>query len=206
MEDLGTHEVSPASACCVQCGLAPRIKLIRDHCEKCYRRNLYAVKKASAIEPRKVPRSISERLLAKAAEASNGCVIWTGTVNKATGYGALTVNNKNQYAHRVSYATFVGPIPAGMILDHTCHNRDVTCRGGSACLHRRCINPAHLEPVSSRQNILRSPLSVAGRNSRKSHCKRGHEFTPENTRRGAHGRICRECVRVLARRERAANT
>lgn len=46
------------------------------------------------------------------------------------------------YAHRLSYELFVGPIPDGYELDHLCRNRG-------------CVNPAHLEAVTHRVNVLR---------------------------------------------------
>ena len=48
--------------------------------------------------------------------------------------------------HRVVYEHRVGPIPKGLDLDH------VKARG---CRSRACVNPAHLEPVTTRVNVLR---------------------------------------------------
>ncbi len=117
------------------------------------------------------------------------CWLWTGTLN-AKGYGKIG----GRLAHRLLYAKLIGPIPPGMELDH------VRTRG---CSHRNCVNPAHLEPVTSRVNTLRSVNAPAGVNARKTHCSHGHEFTPENTRitvseRYPHGkRACRICTRRL---------
>lgn len=105
------------------------------------------------------------------------CWTWTGCVN-SRGYACVGVDGKSQLAHRVSYELLVGPITAGLQIDHLCRNT-------------RCINPAHLEPVTARVNASRTDQAT------KSHCAHGHPFTVENTiwrKRGhlAH-RACREC-------------
>lgn len=113
-------------------------------------------------------------------------------------------------AHRIVYEAMVGPIPADLQLDHLCHSTDDKCPGGRNCWHRRCINPAHLEPVTGFENNLRS-LSPSAINTRKWRCIRGHEFTPENTRlrepkkpgREPY-RVCRACSRDWRRRRKAA--
>lgn len=112
-----------------------------------------------------------------------------------TKIGLLVDGRKvTRYTHRVSYETFVGPIPAGLTLDHLCRNRG-------------CCNPAHLEPTTIGVNTLRGE-SMAALHARQTHCLRGHEFTPENThlQRGRHGtqRNCRTCRRDRARGLRAA--
>lgn len=81
------------------------------------------------------------------------CWRWTGTVTKA-GYGKFGVGRVVYNVHRWAYEQFVGPIPAEMTIDHTCHNRE-TCPGGITCLHRRCVNPEHLEAVTQKVNVSR---------------------------------------------------
>lgn len=60
----------------------------------------------------------------------------------------------NVMAHRVSYETFVGPIPEGAQLDH---RTDLGCIGGL------CIHPNHLEPVTSEENLRRRDERRAAR-------------------------------------------
>lgn len=124
----------------------------------------------------------------------NDCLLYLGELNHG-GYG-VTVGKK--LAHRVIYEESVGPIPAGFWIDHTCHNRDAgrgECLGGP-CLHRSCINIAHLRAVTPQANTLASPITGG-----KTHCKRGHEYTPKNTyiqkqsRGYGFGRVCRTCRR-----------
>lgn len=92
-------------------------------------------------------------------------------------------------AHRWSYQKLVGPIPEGMVLDHKCHN-DTDCLGGTTCPHRACVNPAHVEPKTIAENVANSHRTGV----KMTHCKRGHEFTPENTIIRKNGwRNCRKC-------------
>lgn len=120
------------------------------------------------------------------------CWEFTGPRN-GLGYGRLSRDGKDDYAHRGSYELLVGPIPDGLTLDHLCRNPP-------------CVNPAHLEPVTMAENSRRgtSPPAV---NFRKTHCVNGHEFTEENTyRRPDNGRrVCRRCVfeRKVRTREQA---
>jgi hypothetical protein len=123
----------------------------------------------------------------------NGCIYYTGQL-MPNGYGQTTAPTsgggyRQQSVHRLAYEMFVGQIPEGLTLDHLCHTNDLTCPGGNGCLHRRCVNPAHLEPVTRGENTSR------GGNAIKTHCKRGHEFTPENTYMTPGGaRQCRACI------------
>lgn len=134
-----------------------------------------------------------ERFLQKVRfDETTGCLEWTAS--KVHGYGQMFVarGKSPALAHRVAYEEFVGPIPEGLQIDHLCRNRG-------------CVNPYHLEPVTQRENLLRGE-GFAGRQARQTHCKRGHEFTAENTHRGSKGeRVCRACKiarnRAYARRK-----
>jgi hypothetical protein len=202
---------SSAPLGCLDCGTSGSstkpVKLTRGRCGRCYQRHRYALKKAGTFT-RRTPLPPLERFFARIEPASNGCMHWTGAINSRTGYGTLSVDGRTEYAHRLSHVIHIGPIPQGMHIDHQCHNRDLTCVDDSQCMHRRCVNPDHLEAVTPKANITRSHLSLAGRNARKTHCKRGHEFTPENTIIHARGRACRTChneaQREAGARRRAA--
>lgn len=112
------------------------------------------------------------------------CWLWVGAKD-SNGYGRFTRQFAKRlgyptpdYAHRISYTNLVGQVPSGMELDHLCRNPG-------------CLNPAHLEAVTHSVNILR-----ATSRENKTHCKRGHAYTEENTRRDKAGRkICRVCMK-----------
>jgi hypothetical protein len=76
-------------------------------------------------------------------------------------------------------------IPEGYHVDH------VAARG---CTNRHCFNPAHLEAVPPRENVLRGRGPSAA-NRRKTHCKWGHELSPENvySYEGGRRRHCKSC-------------
>lgn len=97
-----------------------------------------------------------------ARDPDTGCWIWGGA-RHANGYGRISHQNKSKLVHRFSYEWHVGPIPTGLQLDHLCRNR-------------ACCNPAHLEPVSGRTNVLRGDTITAS-NARKTHCPQGHPYT-----------------------------
>lgn len=133
----------------------------------------------------------------------SGCWEWTGSIIPANGYGRLQHGGKKNpirsLAHRFGYELIVGPIPEGMTLDHLCHTRDLSCPGGAGCPHRRCVNPAHLEPVPSAVNTRR------GRNSTKTRCSNGHDLTGPDVTVNARGhRICRACKRKTEAVRRSA--
>lgn len=106
------------------------------------------------------------------------CWLWTGALD-SSGYGTSAPALYEARAHRISYTDAHGPIPKGMHIDHLCRVRS-------------CVNPAHLECVTPRENILRGH-GVAGTHARRTHCVHGHEFTPENTMR-LKGETARTCV------------
>lgn len=127
-------------------------------------------------------------------EPNSGCWLWLSMVN-SSGYGEYHVGRGNGpqggisvRAHRFAYEATRGPIPPGMVLDHRCRTR---------C----CVNPAHLEPVSSGANTRRG---LTGSNmSSRTHCPAGHPYDDANTRRWNGRRICRACDRVKQARKRA---
>lgn len=137
------------------------------------------------------------------------CWPWTGSL-KNSGHGNF-VWPGGTLAHRFSYEIGVGPIPEGMELDHTCHSNDPTCNEANRCIHRRCVNPAHLEPVTHAENVRRrhdlseqASATVGALQRAKTHCPQNHEYTEANTyvdKRGS--RNCRACARAKGR-ERSA--
>lgn len=132
----------------------------------------------------KAPRSmpIDQRLLRRRSFDENGCWLWTGRVDGQE-YGQIGVGGKSYGVHRLSYLTFVGPIPGDLTVDHL-------------CFVPRCFNPEHLRLLSRSENSANTRRTFA------THCARGHEFTNDNTlRRGPLGsaRACKTC-----RRERIA--
>lgn len=138
-----------------------------------------------------INKNIEQRFW-KNVNKTDSCWLWRGT-RSSKGYGQFVVNGKQLRAHRFAYELLVGPIPEGLQLDHV---------KAAGCTNRCCVNPAHLEPVTARENLLRSDLTVASINAAKTHCKWGHALHGENIYWRRDGRRqCRTC-RVLARPRR----
>lgn len=118
------------------------------------------------------------------------CWLWTGTGSRTgLGYGRFQPELGNPRlvgSHRWAYEQLVGPIPPGLHLDHLCRTPS-------------CVNPAHLEPVTNRENQLRG-VGFPARNAAKTHCPQGHPYAGPNLYIAANGgRICRTCLRERAR-------
>lgn len=113
-----------------------------------------------------VDKPTIERFLEKIVVLENGCWQWTGSIH-SEGYGLIKINGKCTYAHKYSYQWFIGEVPYGLEIDHTCHNSDSTCTGSLPCLHRRCVNPDHLEAVTHKTNVLlgKAPSAQCARQS-----------------------------------------
>jgi hypothetical protein len=130
-----------------------------------------------------------ERFRSKCSPQASGCVLWTGST-MWKGYGRFFVDGKTIRAHRFSYA-LSGDLPSHLQLDHLCRNR-------------LCVNPLHLEAVTARQNVMRSPIAPARINAEKTHCPKGHSYSGANLFVRTNGiRECRECGRAESRRYQA---
>lgn len=138
-----------------------------------------------------------QRLWAKVTIAgSNECWIWNGAKCRL-GYGRIWVGDafgkpRCRGAHEIAWESKYGPVPNGKELDHLCRNSS-------------CVNPAHLEPVTHRENLLRSPF-FRFKNHVDQVCSKGHKLTPENTltiknrKTGVVTRRCRICHREIMQR------
>ena len=125
--------------------------------------------------PRLPGKTVEEKLLLNHRREGT-CWRWTGA-HMRKGYGQLKTEGKVRSVHQLAYVSWVGDIPAGHEIDHTCNVRD-------------CINPAHLEVVTHQENHRRRIL-------RRTHCPHGHELTGDNIKirkkRGGESVSCRRC-------------
>lgn len=153
------------------------------------------------------PQRVIDRVLAEVDRSGgpDACWPWPGYLQSEM-YGLARWGESGtrcrRYVHIIMFEHVSGPVPEGLEIDHLCHGWDLSCKGGRACMHRRCANPAHLEAVTHVENVSRGRSFMADY-ARRTHCPHGHEYTPENTyleRNGTH-RVCREC-KLARNRER----
>ncbi len=118
----------------------------------------------------------------KKVRKTETCWLWTAARSPA-GYGFFGLAGKNRLAHRVAFVLCRGEPRPEMQLDHLCRNTS-------------CVNPDHLEPVTPRENLRRSPHTTGNRTK----CPQGHAYSGDNVYIKPSGaRTCRECDRVRAR-------
>lgn len=150
-----------------------------------------------ATQWRNRPRvPLADRLFAKLEPTPTGCLEFAGKRNRQ-GYGYLSLgpreNRKYIRAHRLAWELNNGPIPEGLDLCHRCDNPP-------------CCNPEHLFPGTRLDNMRDMAQKGRGRNANRTHCKRGHEYTPENTYLRTDGsggaRRCKTCRTEDSRRQR----
>lgn len=137
------------------------------------------------------PQTLASQL-AKWQRSPDECWPWGVGVDTRPGkdYARAVFSGRRQLAHRAVYEMLVGPIPSGMQIDHLCRNKP-------------CVNPAHLEVVTARENLMRAP-TVQARNAAKMRCVNGHPFDETNTIHASDGRRCRACATERMRGYRAA--
>jgi hypothetical protein len=122
------------------------------YCEMCVRAQETAARERRLSGRRVRGLPAQERIL-RTTDRSGDCWLWLGHRDRG-GYGSLIIQRRTRIAHRVSYEAFVGPIPAGLELDHLCRVP-------------ACVNPAHLEPVTAAENQRRKPDTGL--------CRNGHD-------------------------------
>lgn len=118
----------------------------------------------------------------KKVQKVNECWYWMSAMGK--GYGKTSKGKKTILAHRYAYELYKGKIPKGLSIDHLCRIK-------------WCVNPAHLEAVTNKINVLRG-IGITAQNAKKTHCKRGHlldkiiYFKNQNKT----GRGCSKCLAI----------
>lgn len=141
-----------------------------------------------AVDPDGFAETADEiRFFAKVQRVGE-CWNWTGSKHPR-GYGHYRLKGRTLRAHRVMFEWFYGPEAAeGLDVDHLCRNTS-------------CVNPVHLEAVTHAKNVKRGETGKYPYGHR-THCDKGHEFTPGNTRRRSdcNGRVCIECGRAAQER------
>jgi hypothetical protein len=99
--------------------------------------HLSQARKGQPLKPITKTLPFADRFWLK-VDKSTECWLWTATTIKG-GYGHVGKDGKLVLAHRASYEMAYGPIPAGMQVDHKCHQTS-------------CVRPDHLQVVTQHLN------------------------------------------------------
>lgn len=128
---------------------------------------------SSAIPARKEPIGVPapteeclQRFLSYVVDRESGCREWTAGTSE--GYGTFTIDGRTYRAHRVAYRYFVGEIPEGLMILHSCDNR-------------LCVNPDHLSAGTALDNtrdmIAKGRDKFASPPPPKEFCRNGHPYS-----------------------------
>lgn len=108
-----------------------RLNEVGEYCTKHYQRyKIHGTTDDSVLKNCKSVHPKKRIWLCSKADSKTGCWIWQKGKDK-DGYGQFSFKNRMYKAHRVAYRLFVGPIPRGMQVLHTCDDTS-------------CVNPKHL--------------------------------------------------------------
>lgn len=118
-----------------------------------------------------------KRLMSRVTKSKDSCWVWNGALVR--GYGVINVDGKTEYVHRVVYEAEVGKLVKGITLDHICRNP-------------RCVNPAHLEPVSRSENIRRMNSAIP-----RDRCRKGHRYSEFGKTKNGN---CLKCYEASAKK------
>ena len=120
---------------------------------------------------------------------TRGCWRYTGSWAGRCAYGQVKFRRNGKWgsyqAHRVAYELVIGPIPAGLVVDHKCQVPS-------------CVNPRHLTPMTNWENGQLG-MSPAALNSRKKICKWGHDALYMRNRGNRDCRVCQRKRQKLYR-------
>lgn len=139
--------------------------------------------------PGKTPKPLKEKILDGCIpEPNSGCWLWLKST-RYFGYGSVGIGSMTDGtrasvpAHRASFEAFVRPIRPGEVIRHKC---DVPS----------CVNPDHLLAGTHADNVADKMLRGRHHYTKRTHCKNGHPFSSENTRKRTDGgRRCLTCER-----------
>lgn len=140
---------------------------------------------------RKYPRFWSK---VRITDDHRECWEWLAALN-SKGYGSFSVNKKTPSSHCYSYVINKGPIPEGFQVTHRCDNP-------------KCVNPNHLVAGTPKYNAQDSIKKGRNHELNRTHCPKGHEYSPENTVIIKGSRNCRQCINArerIARKRRREN-
>ena len=143
-----------------------------------------------------------ERFFQKVDKSGNkkypDCWIWdAGRTSKDYGAFSYYPDKPPIGAHVASHLFHIGEVPKGKIVRHRCDNPP-------------CVNPEHLLLGTNSDNMkdMFARNRQGSSNRKRTHCRKGHEFTPENivSKTDSDGTIqrnCRECIKISRKKNRA---